>query len=69
MEIKSRPAKIKRRSFCLIIGHLSLSDYYRLGVYIRAIARDLGEKLGTGAYLSALKRTRVGKYTESDVES
>ena len=32
------------------------------GVYIRAIARDLGEKLGTGGYLSALKRTRVATF-------
>lgn len=30
------------------------------GTYIRAIARDLGEALGTGAHLTALRRTRVG---------
>src|SRR5690348_8724067 len=30
------------------------------GTYIRSIARDLGEKLGAGAYLTALRRTRVG---------
>lgn len=34
------------------------------GVYIRALARDIGKKLGTGGYLAALKRTRVGDYTE-----
>ncbi len=33
------------------------------GTYIRAIARDLGEALGTGAYLSALRRTAVGEYS------
>lgn len=33
------------------------------GTYIRSIARDLGQKLGTGAYLSALKRTSVGGYS------
>lgn len=32
------------------------------GVYIRALARDIGEKLGTGAYLSSLIRTRVGEF-------
>ncbi|MDA3814950.1 MAG: tRNA pseudouridine(55) synthase TruB [Patescibacteria group bacterium] len=32
------------------------------GVYIRSIARDLGENLGTGAYLSKLIRTRVGEF-------
>ena len=30
------------------------------GTYIRALARDLGMRLGCGAYLTALRRTRVG---------
>jgi len=30
------------------------------GTYIRSLAEDIGEKLGTGAYLSALRRTNVG---------
>ena len=30
------------------------------GTYIRALARDIGEALGCGAHLSALRRTRVG---------
>ena len=34
------------------------------GVYIRSLARDIGAKLGTGAYLAWLERTRVGKYTK-----
>ena len=33
------------------------------GTYIRALARDLGAVLGTGAYLSALRRTRIGAYS------
>lgn len=33
------------------------------GTYIRALARDLGEALGSGAHLTALQRTRVGQYT------
>jgi tRNA pseudouridine55 synthase len=33
------------------------------GTYIRALARDLGEKLGCGAYVSFLKRTKLGKFT------
>ena len=31
------------------------------GTYIRALARDIGEKLNSGAYLTALRRTRVGE--------
>ncbi len=30
------------------------------GTYIRALARDIGSALGTGAHLTALRRTRVG---------
>ncbi len=36
------------------------------GTYIRSLAEDVGEKLGTGAYLSALRRTSVGKYELKD---
>lgn len=32
------------------------------GTYIRSIARDFGEALGVGAYLSELCRTRIGDY-------
>ena len=32
------------------------------GVYIRSLARDIGEKLKTGGYIKDLKRVRVGKY-------
>ena len=33
------------------------------GTYIRALARDLGRALESGAYLTALRRTRVGDFT------
>jgi tRNA pseudouridine55 synthase len=32
------------------------------GTYIRALARDLGEALGVGGHLTALRRTRVGRF-------
>lgn len=36
------------------------------GTYIRALARDLGEALESGAHLTALRRTRVGRYRASE---
>lgn len=36
------------------------------GTYIRALARDLGESLGVGGHLTALRRTRVGALSVSD---
>lgn len=32
------------------------------GTYIRALARDIGETLGVGGHLTALRRTRVGRF-------
>ncbi|MBT6253810.1 tRNA pseudouridine(55) synthase TruB [Candidatus Uhrbacteria bacterium] len=32
------------------------------GTYVRALAQDLGEKLGTGAYATALRRMTVGEF-------
>jgi tRNA pseudouridine55 synthase len=32
------------------------------GTYIRSLARDFGEALGSGAYLQSLRRTRIGEY-------
>jgi len=34
------------------------------GFYVRSFARDLGERLGTGAYMEELERIRVGTYTK-----
>ena len=36
------------------------------GTYIRALARDIGQELGSGAFLTSLRRTRVGKYKVSE---
>jgi tRNA pseudouridine55 synthase len=36
------------------------------GVYIRALARDIGQELGTGGYLAELERTRVGPFSKAD---
>jgi tRNA pseudouridine55 synthase len=33
------------------------------GTYIRSLARDLGDKLGCGALVEALRRTRIGPFT------
>jgi len=32
------------------------------GTYIRSLARDIGERLGVGAHLTALRRTKVGSF-------
>lgn len=44
--------------------HIELTVDCGKGTYVRAIARDLAEKLGACAHVSALRRTRVGPFGE-----
>ncbi|HEX5242613.1 MAG TPA: tRNA pseudouridine(55) synthase TruB [Tepidisphaeraceae bacterium] len=63
VEIEPRQVQvysIRRLDYCW--PTLTLSIDCGRGTYIRAIARDLGEKLATGAYLTALRRTRIGSF-------
>jgi len=50
------------------ISNIQLPDvFFRIvcskGTYIRSIANDIGEKLGCGAYLSSLCRTKIGDFS------
>jgi tRNA pseudouridine55 synthase len=61
--LKARPVTISRfdlrqRSDC----DLTVTVECTTGTYIRALARDLGEALDTGAHLTSLRRTRVGGF-------
>ncbi|MDB5426272.1 MAG: truB, partial [Phenylobacterium sp.] len=44
--------------------HITLEIECGKGTYVRAIARDLAERLGACGHVSALRRTRVGGFTE-----
>ena len=65
---KGNPVQAKPRT--VTVHELTLTRYEwpevdlhmrcSAGTYARAIARDLGEALGTGGYMSSLVRTRVG---------
>ncbi len=39
------------------------------GTYIRALARDLGDALGVGGHLTALRRTRIGPFAVVDASA
>jgi tRNA pseudouridine55 synthase len=47
-------------------GQLPFSISCSSGTYIRSIASDLGEKLGCGAHLESLRRTRIGDFHVSE---
>jgi tRNA pseudouridine55 synthase len=42
--------------------HVTLTVDCTAGFYVRSLAHDLGERLGVGAHLTALRRTRVGDF-------
>lgn len=39
------------------------------GTYIRSLAHDIGQELGVGAYLTQLRRTKIGDYNVEDATS
>ena len=63
-EISEREVEIKKIEVMKYISppHLKIRVVCGSGTYIRSLARDIGEALGTGAYLTELTRTRVGDY-------
>lgn len=62
VELKAKPLEIKEMELTRCeLPEIELRIVCSKGTYIRALARDIGEALGSGAHLSALRRTRVGK--------
>ena len=49
---------IRRSEWIDVDVHVECST----GTYIRALARDLGERLGVGGHVTALRRTRIGPF-------
>jgi tRNA pseudouridine55 synthase len=65
VEVKLQPRKLFIKEFEITDIKMPVV-YFRVvcstGTYIRSLANDFGEKLGCGAYLSSLCRTRIGEY-------
>ncbi|OBC02814.1 tRNA pseudouridine(55) synthase TruB [Mycobacterium sp. 852002-40037_SCH5390672] len=67
VELKARPVRIDRFEVYDIrpgadVVDLDVEVDCSSGTYIRALARDLGAALGVGGHLTALRRTRVGRF-------
>lgn len=67
VELKARPVKVYSiETLDYIWPFVRLRIDCGRGTYIRAIARDLGQAIGTGGYLCALCRTRVADFRAED---
>lgn len=63
IELKSRKIVIKDiELISLDLPIVEIKVVCSKGTYIRSLARDIGEELKCGAYLTGLKRTRIGEY-------
>lgn len=62
LQLKAKPVKIKEIEFISYIDNkLTFRIVCGKGTYIRALARDLGIAMESGAHLVELRRTRVGE--------
>lgn len=75
VELKARPVTVTRLDVgeprVVVVDGVSVVDVEATvecssGTYVRALARDLGDALGVGGHLTALRRTRVGGVRVAD---
>lgn len=71
-EVRLEPRKVKiyeitdmKYDYPLVLFTARVSS----GTYVRSLAEDIGKKLGTGAYLTELRRTRVGEFSIAEASS
>jgi len=68
-EVKIEPATITIKEFEITrieLPEISFRIVCTKGTYVRALARDFGEALDSGAYLTSLRRTRIGQHNVID---
>ena len=66
VEVEREPRTV--RIYSLALGEVNLPEFElrvhcSKGTYVRTLAEDIGEALGCGAHVTALRRTGVGPYT------
>ena len=65
VDVKLEPRSVTIHSFEIIAICLPVVEFKVVcstGTYIRSLANDFGKALGCGAYLSSLRRTRIGEF-------
>ncbi|MCW3079857.1 tRNA pseudouridine(55) synthase TruB [Segetibacter sp.] len=72
MDVVMEPRKVTIKSFTIEKIDLPVVHFKVVcstGTYIRSLAQDYGQQLGCGAYLSSLRRTRIGNYLAADAQT
>lgn len=69
IEIERKPKKVKIFDFQILevkLPEVRFRVRCSKGTYVRTLVHDFGQKLGCGAYLKSLVRTRIGDYKLED---
>lgn len=67
VKLEPRPAKIYSNELTAYeYPIVTFTSKVGSGTYIRSLVEDIGEKLGTGAYMSDLRRIQVGQFDIAD---
>lgn len=70
VEMKPVPVHVSSLEVTAIRGaEVDFEVHVSKGTYIRSLAHDVGQVLGCGAHLSALRRTRIGEYDVKDAHT
>jgi tRNA pseudouridine55 synthase len=68
-EVKLEPVRVEIKEFEILSLDGELARFrarVSSGTYMRSVAHEMGQQLGVGGHLSALRRTGVGEFTEAD---
>ena len=71
IEVKVDPRKVNIQSFEITriqLPHIEFKVVCSTGTYIRSLVKDFGEVLGVGAYMSHLRRTKIGDFKVEDAK-
>ena len=71
-EVKLEPRPVTIKAFEILslnLPEVEVRVVCTTGTYIRSLANDFGAALGCGAYLSKLRRTRIGEFRVEDAQT
>jgi tRNA pseudouridine55 synthase len=69
IEVKVDPRQITIETFEITkvdLPNVEFRVVCSTGTYIRSLVHDFGKALGVGAYMSALRRTKIGEFNVED---
>lgn len=71
-EVELKPVEVEIKQFDILVlegDRVRFVARVSSGTYIRSIAHDMGMRLGCGAHLASLRRTRVGEFDQGDART